>query len=92
MVFHNEVDNEDGSLIEHNIHGSQPLPNYTSDMNEAIKVLESIGGYLEYQGGENEFVWCVAVEYTDFHPIFHENAAMVICLAAYKLETGKDWV
>ena len=46
MVFHNEVDNEDGSLIEHNIHGSQPLLNYTSDMNEAIKVLESIGGYL----------------------------------------------
>ena len=90
MVFHNEVDNEDGSLIEHNIHGSQPLPNYTSDMNSAVKVLSSINGYLEYQGYE-EVLWCASMDYATFYPTYHKNPAMAICLAACKLYTGEDW-
>jgi len=83
-------------------------PNYTSDLNEAIKVFEwitynytvdeyaynlSMGTYKEHKGR-----WFIVREdYTDGISLeedfiqSQESPAMAICLAAYKLKTGKEW-
>ena len=63
--------------------------NYTSDMNEAVEILSLIQCYLEPDGHD----WLCNSYYALFSdPVSSATTpAMAICLAAYKLETGKDW-
>jgi Phage ABA sandwich domain len=74
---------------------SHVLP-YSSDMNEAVKVLrelqvndESCALHLWY-----DFAWFLERDGFDnnkYQLAHSDTPAMAICLAAYKLKTGKDW-
>jgi len=61
---------------------------YTSDMNEAVKVLQKTGCCLEVDGN----AWLCNNYHEINHPTgYSDNPAMAICFAAYKLNTGEDW-
>ena len=73
-------------------------PEYTSDMNEAVKVLPEIGILVDSLRFDDRFTdtpeWSVG--YMDSDGAWEggpkcANPAMAICLAAYKLKTGEDW-
>ena len=64
------------------------IPHYTSDMNEAIKVLRYFHGTLSHDSVE----WNVGTVFDlEKFVAYHAKPAKAICLAAYKLETGEDW-
>lgn len=66
-----------------------PVPDYTSDMNEAIKVMEKLSSTLSLKYFAASEEWELQKGTTRFEQ--HENPAMAICLAFYKLETGENW-
>jgi Phage ABA sandwich domain len=70
---------------------------FTSDMNEAVKILKKL------QLSNEESIYSLWYDYSWFvedinlsgevHQIAHNDSpTMAICLAAYKIETGKDWL
>ena len=67
-------------------------PRYTSDLNEAVKVLKKHNQELSLWFYAEDNSWTV----NDVSGLFEVSLkdaepAMVLCLAAYKLKTGEDW-
>ena len=83
------IDDEDSPIYR--------LPEYTSDMNEAVEELRKL--QLKYEDAIfhlwHDCAWFF--EELDYDgkitQIVHDDdPAKAICLAAYKLRTGKDWL
>ncbi len=65
----------------------QRLPTYSTSIGSAWEVVEKLPLFGIYK---RDGKWAVSV---DIDPIImvDDSASMAICLAAYKLKTGKDW-
>ena len=75
------------------------LPNYTSDMNESFRVVDKLlseNFRVEFLLQDELITTSISwkeegpEKYSDLD-LLNTPLPMAICLAAYKLKTGKDW-
>jgi len=91
-------DSGNGGPIIHNYTDGEDVPYYSTDIAAAWEVVDKIGLFNEYYLRKKPLqdMWTIEINHgqVGLHEEiieYSKSAPMAICLAAYKLKTGRNW-